>query len=401
MALLFLTTALTFATAGMVLLLAAPDFVLVGFGHAWVRAVTHLFTLGVLLSGAYWLLHRTWARVYGAAAPPARLLAAAWACHVAGVVLLAWGFFALSTGLAYWGGHYLVPTAVVLLLIHGGVAARRREAGRPRHLWSQVPGMGMFLAMAIGALLVMDARYGTYGIYAPGTILVHLLAGGYLFLLPLLLPEGGPFAPDAAGESAGSPAPDGSLELQGAARLLLPLGAASVGVLLVALGLMREGGAMAWGLPLGLAVLGGVGLWIGLPLPWRDPWGTLEALRRSGWVAAGLVTLLGAIRVARGADVGERFTLAGAGVLVFLLGLALPDVLARLALAAGQGGALAARSYRVQLTGSVLLLAGYLARGFDLAPWLVRAGALVWLLGLAGPALFALGLARRTPGAGR
>ncbi len=226
MALLFVSTALIFAAAGMVLLLAAPGFVLVGFGHAWVRAVTHLFTLGVLLSGACWLLDRTWARAFGAGAPPARLLAVIWLCHVAGVVLLAWGFFALSTGLAYWGGHYLVPTAVVLLLIHGGVAARRREAGRPRHLWSHVPGMGVLVAMAIGALLVMDARYGAYGIYAPGTILVHLLAGGFLFLLPLLLPEGGPFAPAAPAEAAGGGPADGSLDLQGTARLMLPLGAA-------------------------------------------------------------------------------------------------------------------------------------------------------------------------------
>ena len=44
--------------------------------------------------------------------------------------------------------------------------------------------------MGLGAMMVLDAYGGGYGTYTPHTILVHALAGGFLFFLPFVLSQG-------------------------------------------------------------------------------------------------------------------------------------------------------------------------------------------------------------------
>lgn len=393
-------TTLTFTILGQLLLLGQPTLIAEGYAAAGplVKAAVHTFTLGALLSGAYGLLHRTWARLYSAQAPWRPLVVVAFVLHVPGVALLLWGFVQPSTLAAYWGGHYLVPTGALLLVIHGVVAVLRRPAGTPRNLWSLLPALGLFVAIIFGALLVMEWHRPTYGLYAQPVILVHLLAGGFLFLLPLLCFDDTWLA--AERDLQAEPRPDDAalpgleLSLHELLRVVLPTLAGGAGVLAVAFATSDPDGAGAYGL--GLALLGATGLWLGLPLPLREPLATLDSLRRIGWVAVGLVALFAAIRTLRGLAPGEAVALATLGVVTFVFALALPDVLARLGLALGQPRTLTERSYRVYLLGSALLVAGNLTGHYSHdAVWLVRAGGLAWVFGLAGPLLYAAARTRR------
>ena len=381
--------------AGMALAIARPGDLLHGPGLAGLPAMVHLFTLGALLGSFSLLLQRHWRQLYGVpGVPPAAGLLAplALGLQALGVALLAWGFFAQRPLLAHLGGHYLVPTAVALLFIKGLLAMRRRPRGRPRHLVAHVPMLGLILAVSFGAMLVLDAYQGGYGIYLPGTILVHLLAGAFLFVLPMTL--SGPRAIDLGALPPGwaRGGVDDPLARAIAAegltlQRLVPL--LATGVLLVAVGQTRAD--WPWATPAGLAVLGAVCLWVGLP--GRGRWQALSftAVRRTPWAAVGMLLLFAALRWWRGAAGPELVAVGRFSAVVFLFVAVLPDLLARLGLLRLSGETPptpptpdepepipphVGLHYAAQLMGTSLLVAA-LATGL---PALVQAGAAVWLL---------------------
>jgi hypothetical protein len=379
--------------AGLGLLAARPAALLAAPAEAVVPAMVHLFTLGGVLGAYFAIQRRNWRAAYGPPAARRRgalrgLFALVLLCQAVGLVLLAWGFATRDSQRAYLGGHYILPAAIVLFEALGALLARGRRS-RPVQPMAHLPGLGLLLAMSLGSLLVMDASTGRYGVYGPATVLLHALAAGFLFLFPLILSEphglgfGRPRNPPgtAGGSPWGSP-------LAGALSLL------GAGVLLVAIGQSRP--EWPWALPLGLAVLGGVLLWVGLPGSAALSGVDFGAVRRTPWAAVGMVALFAAIRVWRGAEGGELLAIARFGAVLFLFVAALPDLLARLSLhlrpvapdADPAGGAVdgapllvapvVAVHYAVQLLGAGLLVAA-LATG---VAGLVQAGALVWGLSL-------------------
>jgi hypothetical protein len=376
-------TGLLALAIALALALVVPEIVVQGWGHPQLPGLVHLVTLGALLSLAYALQQRLWRGLYGERAPWTPLLWAAWALHVPGVLLLVWGLLWLNPRLAYWGGHYLVPSGIVLALVHGVVAAWRRPQGTPRRLAAHLPGLGLAVAMSLGALLVMEASQPRWALYSLDTILAHLLAAGFLFVLPLLLlPEAvlgasgkPPAVPCASGEP---PAPFAAL-LRWYAATAIGAG----GVLLVVLALGGSGPPRLF--TIALAMLGALLVWLGLPSAEQlagRPGRSLRAVvlvPLAGRLATGVLLFYAALRYARGTQPGDGLWLAKVGVLLFLTGVALPELLVHLERLSGAAGANAAlRRQALWLAGSAALLAGQLW----VQTWLVQAGALAWLAGL-------------------
>ena len=328
---LFAWSALLFVGVALAVLLGEPDALLPAGDGGAARSLVHLLTLGGVLSGYYVLQNALWERLYGRGPAWPRLTLLVWALHVSGVALLAGGFFVHSTLVAHVGGHYLVPTGMVLALAQGVGAAFRRPPGAPRQLAAHLPGLGLLVTIMLGAMMVLDAYGGEYGIYTAHTILVHALSGAFLFFLPFVLCGHGPQAPDS-GEAEGRT----DLPFSSTALLLPPVGLASLGVLTVALSGVPEGYGVSLpaglGLPAGLALLGGVALWVGLPaLGFGRPL-TLPALRRSLWSALGVLLLYAAIRSWRGGGMEEGVMLMRFAVTLFLFAVAVPEILAGLGL---------------------------------------------------------------------
>ena len=426
-------TGLLALAIALALALVVPEIVVQGWGHPQLPGLVHLATLGALLSLAYALQQRLWRGLYGERGPWTPLLWAAWALHVPGVLLLVWGLLWLNPRLAYWGGHYLVPSGIVLALVHGVVAAWRRPQGTPRRLAAHLPGLGLAVAMSLGALLVMEASQPRWALYSLDTILAHLLAAGFLFVLPLLLlPEAVPGAsgkpPAMAGASGKPPAMAGASgkppamadasgkppavpcasgkppamadasgkppAMAGAigeppapfAALLRWYAATAIGaggVLLVVLALGGSGPPRLF--TIALAMLGALLVWLGLPSAEQlagRPGRSLRAVvlvPLAGRLATGVLLFYAALRYARGTQPGDGLWLAKVGVLLFLTGVALPELLVHLERLSGAAGANAAlRRQALWLAGSAALLAGQLW----VQTWLVQAGALAWLAGL-------------------
>ncbi|MBI4083599.1 MAG: hypothetical protein HY423_13420 [Candidatus Lambdaproteobacteria bacterium] len=383
-----LGSVLAFLAAAMALLLLRPATLLEGLGHPEFPALVHLLTLGGLLGGAYALYQRLLPALCGR--PPAwpALGAAIWLFQAGGVALVAAGFAARQPGLANLGGHYLVPAGIVLAFGQAAATLWRRPPGVPRRAAVLLPQVGLLATMSLGAMLVLDAYQGGYGLYTPPTILLHGLAGAFLFVLPLLLLADVLDDP-APAEAAGAPAP-----------LLLTTALAALGLLALALAQTRPGYALA--APLGLALLGGVAIWIGLP-GWggagtsrQEPGGAgrphpaFAPVRRMPWAAFGAVVLYGAIRLWRGSHSAEPLgaelaSLARFGLVLFLFAAALPDLLSRLGPPPAAGapalplGPETAIEYVVQLVAAGLIVGALLAQ----AALLVQAGALLWLATLA------------------
>jgi hypothetical protein len=214
----------------------------------------------------------------------------------------------------------------------------------------------------------MDRFSGAYGAYGPVGILLHALAGAFLFVPPLQA-----VAREAAYPGSGS---GGAV-----ARLM---GLAGLGLLAIGL----EGHGFSGGMPLGLLLLGVVALWVGLPLPRRGSERPSGSWRDAGWAVFGLLLLWGALQARRGAGIEIGYPLAGFTAAWFLLAEAVPRAVLGLALLpGGQTGqrpelhdperlrALAGRTRRLCGAGAVLILAGQMAT----SEGAVRGGALVWL----------------------
>ena len=415
MTLLYKFTLFAFLAAGMTWLLAFPAVALTGMGHSRLTFWMHLLTLGGFLTGAYLLQQRMWPVLYGRGTSRFRLLswleawlpAAVWAFHVPGVVVMQWGFFTQSIRLSLLGGHYLVPTGIVLAVIHGWWALWRRPRGAPRHLWAHLPGVGLLVAMSLGSLLVMDLQTGKYGIYFPSTIFVHLIAGGFLFMWPQLLAAEAAetvtvmaAGRDAGGESTGAVLPTVVL-----LRLYGRMAAATGGVFAAVLALAPGGHPI--GLPAGLALLGALLLWSALPQRTTPGAFLVRVAENAGALTVGVLLLHAAIRVSRGVPGWELTASLNAGVLLFFTGYALPALLDRLRSAGPAGSAGSAESRENQesrnvrsrlpreslphrslwhgsllhglfLLGAALILAGQiLSQGV-----LVQGGAALWLAGL-------------------
>lgn len=368
--LLHLFTVLATA-AGLGLLAWAPEAAIVGWGHPVVPGTVHLLTLGGVLGAAYLAQHATWRALYGPAALWRPLLAGVLVFQAAGVVLFAWGLLEHNTLLAYVGGHYGVPTGIVLALADGWVAAWRRPPGTPRHAAAHLPGLGLVVAMSIGALLVMDAHTGRYGIYTPATIGMHLLAAGFLFVVPQILLPGALWPAPADEHTPSDPL--------AALRWYAAVGTGALGVLFTALALADAGPARM--LPMGLAMLGALLVWLGLPagglprrgsMPHGGAWAPL-----AGRLATGVLLFYAAMRVGGGPVLGDVFWLGRVGVLLFVAGIALPELLAALEPRADARGT--DRRRVLWLAATAVLLAGQVW-AVDEA---VRAGAALWLAGLA------------------
>jgi hypothetical protein len=394
---LWFATGWASAGAALALLLVSPSLALVGWWHPLVPPFVHALTLGVILSGHYAAQAARWR-----AATLTRLGLAAfllpsliWAAHASGTGLLLWG---LGGGLpegsaeaATWGGHYLIPTAIVLSL---GAEAwrhlRERRAGRearpaagsPVGLARHLPGLGLLVAMPLGVMLLMDRATGRYGFYGPPQIALHALAAAFLFVLPSQALAEAQDEPPARGSGASS------------RRILL----AALALFALALDERAFGAGFAGGMPLGLALLAAVALWQGVPAPQR--WGAEHelALRRLPWALFGLMLLHLALSAWRGIGEGEAIPLAARAGAWFLLGVAAPEALLRMTAGAGAKAAAVTGAKRLPLfalwAGALAVLAGQAAEA-ELA---VRGGALLWLLGWLGIAGWAF--AGRTFGRG-
>ncbi|MEE8397143.1 MAG: hypothetical protein V3S29_13895, partial [bacterium] len=285
---LFAASALGFVALAMVLLALFPGpAAMDGSAPAswWPHpaALVHLVTLGGLLGGFFAIQGAIWEHLYGRAPVGGRWLDfAIWGFYAGGVAIMAAGLLARHTFVTHLGGHYLVPTAIFLAALRGMVTAARRQPGRPAHLAAHLPTLGLLAAMARGALLVMDAYTGQYGIYHPATILVHLLCGIFLFFFPLAVlldSVADPAAAIAAATAAGGESlPPAGAAFSSTTVLFLPAAVAAFGVMGVAVALT----APAWraALPAGVGLLGGLSLWWGLPLGAGAPgWRRLLATR--------------------------------------------------------------------------------------------------------------------------
>ena len=118
------------ALAGMSLIVVVPNIPIFATGHLLLAGTIHLFTAGALLTAAFQAEDRLWRRLYGWKAPFWLFREVIFPFQLVGVVTMVYGFLNLSTLAAHTGGHYLVPTAIVLAIAHGIVAAWRREPGR-------------------------------------------------------------------------------------------------------------------------------------------------------------------------------------------------------------------------------------------------------------------------------
>lgn len=364
-------SALGFAGAALGLLLLEPEALLPSGNAAAGRALVHLLTLGLILSGYYALQDALWRRLYGRAPLWPWLTLLVWLLHVTGLTLLAWGFFSSSTFAAHIGGHYLVTTGAALAFAQGVGTAAKRSPASPLHLAAHLPGLGLLVTISLGAMMVLDADGGGYGTYTPLTILIHVSAGAFLFFLPFVLCasglggsavevsaldssalEGsalnGPALEDSVlnGSAAGDSAVEGSAgedpDAAGAgqgpfaasALLLFPVGLGSMGVLALALGGIPEAADL---LPsnlwraVGLGLLGAVALWVGLPALALGKQLTLLSMRRSLWGGLGVLLLFAAIRAGRDEAEGEQIVLMRFSVTLFLFGVAFPEVLALIA----------------------------------------------------------------------
>ena len=96
-----------------------------------------------------------------------------------GVALMVWGLWRQNGALAYLGGHYLLPTAIVLVL--GWETVR---AWRAREFWRLLPALGLLVAMGLGVMLLLDRTVDRYGTYLPQIVALHGLAAAFLFVLP-------------------------------------------------------------------------------------------------------------------------------------------------------------------------------------------------------------------------
>ncbi|MEE8436521.1 MAG: hypothetical protein V3S64_17170 [bacterium] len=385
---LFNTLSVLSALAGMGLFVAVPGIPIFATGHLLMAGAIHLFTAGALLSAAFQAEDRLWRKLYGWKAPFWLFREVIFPFQLVGVVTMVWGFLNQQTLAAHTGGHYLLPVAIVLSIAHGIVAAWRREPGRPLCLAAHLPGVGLAVTGSIGALLVMDARTGNYGIYSNATVLVHMMSGGFLFAIPLALLPGALFGGEKRGEGGEEKNPPW-LNLPGAlAKWYVATAVAAAGVMAMAFSTTAVSSmavsvaayAPRAALPGGLGLLGGLLLFIALPE--RLAWGpVLEKLeRRAGWLAAGLLLLYTAIRLGRGVNMAEVLMLTKTGVIAVLAGVALPEMFLHSLLAAHPEP----REMGIRLgrglfhAGTAALLAGqYLSE-----PDAIQAGAVVWMTGL-------------------
>ena len=380
---LYQFTLFAFLAAAMAWLLAFPAVAMTGMGHSRLTFWMHLLTLGGFLTGAFLLQQRMWRVLYGSRDSRFRLdfwlPAAVWVFHVPGVVVMQWGFFTQSIRLAHLGGHYLVPTGITLAVIHGWWALWRRPRGAPRHLWAQLPGVGLLVAMSLGSLLVMDLQTGKYGIYLPSTIFIHLLTGGFLFMWPQLLAgEAVPEIRNASGESPGA-----GLSPPVLLRLYGRMAAATGGVFAAVLALAPGGHPS--GLPAGLALLGALLMWSALPGRTTPGAFLIRMAGNAGALTVSVLLLYVAIRVSRGGVGEELAVFLKVGVLLFFTGFALPALLDQLGKAEpgdsqGVQERLHGGSYRhgTFLPGAALILVGQiLSQGV-----LVQGGAALWLGGV-------------------
>lgn len=364
------------ALAGMSLFVAVPGMAIFATGHLMLAGTIHLFTAGALLGAAFQTENRLWKTLYGVRAPFWAFREVIFPFLLVGLVTMVWGFLNHDTLAAHTGGHYLLPTAIVLAIIHGIVAAWRRERGRPLRLAAHLPGIGLAVTGSIGALLVMDAHTGDYGIYSNATVLMHMISGGFLFAIPLTLLPGALFGGAAWGREGKPPPP---APLPGAlARWYVATAMAAAGVMAVAYSTTADGPWVA--LPVGLGLLGALLLFIALPerLAWRAVLEQLE--RRAGWLAAGLLVFYSAIRLGRGVEFTEVIMLTKTGVIAFLAGVALPEMFFHSLLATHPEP----RGFGIRLgrglfhAGTFALLLGQ----FFAEPLAVRAGAVAWMMGL-------------------
>jgi hypothetical protein len=363
---------LGFAVVALGMILGQPAPLIAGFGHPEAAVTVHLLTLGVLVSTHYARQRERWLRLAPSSAWFVLGSAVVIGLHVAGLLALAWGFMSGNRGAAFLGGHYLLPTAVALSVAIDILWQIRHRPGFRPGLLPHLPGIGLLVTVPLGVMLVMGRFAGGSGFYDLSAIQVHALAGAFLFVLPMqaaLRAE-----PDSEPRQAGHPS-----------RLMILAG---LGLLAIAL----EPRGLQGGHLIGLGLLGFVALWVGLPLPrdWSLPPG--ETWRDVGWAAFGLLLLWGALQVRRGAGAEVGVALAGFTAVWFLLGEAVPRALldgtasspSASGARPGSAGAMAP-SFRpgrfrfVTFAGTVLILAGQL----NASPGLVRAGAAIWLLGLA------------------
>ncbi|MCH8841396.1 MAG: hypothetical protein IID61_00305 [SAR324 cluster bacterium] len=357
--------------AGITLLMAAPGVWLRGLGHAALPATVHLFTLGAILGGYYPLQAAVWRNCYGANRFASILNWPIWLVHTAGALLMVWGLSFSDGVLAYAGGHYLVPTAVVMFWMQGMAWLLRRDSVTPRQLEIHLPALGLAVVMPLGVMLLMDRETGQYGFYGGTSILLHVLAAGFLFVLP---------------------AQQMGYEGWGNRRESLTQAAISgLGLMAVAL----SGVGFDGGLPMGLGLLGAVALWAGLPLGGEMNRG-LNLMRRLPWAVVGLILLYIALLLLRGRTAGEVFPLGALAATVFLFAAVLPDWLYRLTLLPADSGGLPADGreaqphgkfafviYGLQLSGATIIVVAQMVQ----AEAMVRAGATVWLISLAVLAL--------------
>ena len=364
-----------FLTVGMALLAVRPG-ALVFPGGGWLAAaLIHLITLGGMVSSYYLLTLRLLPRLYGRTPAGRWVMPLVLLLHIAGVIIMVAGLVGGHKYSVYWGGHYLVPTGIVIVFIQWWVTAWKRSESTERHLAAHLPGIGLVVAMCIGALLVMDAYSGAYGIYTPLTILIHFLSGGFLFFLPLMLVSEA-VAEVEPGKKTDSP-------FSPTAQTLLPMAIAGGGVLAMTLAVTHE--TYQLGMPIGLLVLGGSGLWLGMPSGSKAGGLSFVSTRRSLWAAVGMLLLYIGIRALRGIEVEEALSLARFGVVLFLFGVGVPEALNLLLRNNLERRGETPDSpepiliYLVGMFGTGLILAAMLAQ----VVFLAQMGGLIWLATLA------------------
>jgi hypothetical protein len=226
---------------GVGLVVVAPDLAAARLLHPRVFAVTHVYTLGVIVASVFGALYQFYPMSLGAGARSIRVgVAGAWLLH-AGVAVIVTGFW-LWSPLLQAGGWVLLFGAVGCLSWNLLPARRRMDQGRRAASYvSAAHGMLGFAMLIAGARI--GEAFGWWTLERLGAIAAHFHLAAFGFAGLTAVGVGGRMLPMFL---VSGPGPDWPM------RVIGPVG--SAGLVALSLGLMAAVEPLVWtGAALGLA----------------------------------------------------------------------------------------------------------------------------------------------------
>jgi hypothetical protein len=181
----FLGMGFLFLFAAFFLLIMEEKTTLFVPGSAHLPAIVHSITLGFLVPVALVIFYQLLPQIFGREVAWKKGIIFVAPLHFIGTLMMISGFFIGNNGLIYWGGHYLVSTAITIFFGQALTTAVRSKKFKGK-LKFLLAICGLMATVGMGAMLAYDLKFGTYQIYHYSFIVLHLLMGASLFLIPTL-----------------------------------------------------------------------------------------------------------------------------------------------------------------------------------------------------------------------